>query len=167
DEARHCGPRAVRKLAQLRGVEQAETLEMRTDQGERMTPEREPEARVICDDVRAFARRRQPGKCFLRREIQGRTARRTSGRPVGKAAVPGERVQRAGRGERTQVLAIEAELVNRHIRLSLSKLFACRLRQAADYAQAQAQGRAFERAVPLADVDIRRPDLDAVAARVL
>jgi hypothetical protein len=61
--------------------------------------------------------------------------------------------------------------MHRHIRLGGSNLFARGFRKPAHHAQAQPHHGtncgAFERAIPFARVDLRRPDLDAVAARVL
>src|SRR5690349_14308409 len=97
--------RAVRKRTQVRGVHQATALEMAAQERERMAPEREPEARVVGDDVGAFARGDERRQRLDGRAVERRAPRGPGRRPVREAPVPGERLQRTGGGERAQILA--------------------------------------------------------------
>src|SRR3954468_13280184 len=159
--------RAVGKYAHVARMYQATALEMAAHERERMPPEREPEACIIGHDVGAFARGRELGQRLGRRAIERRAPRGAGCGPVCQAAMPGERAQRARTGERAQILAVQLELVHGHIRLATSNAPARGLGKPAHHAQAQAQRPVFERAVPVAGIYVRRPELYAVAAGVL
>src|SRR3954453_14486894 len=100
-----------------------------------MASEREPDARIVGDDVRPLARCGKRWCDLFYGNIQWRPARCASSRPMRETPMSGERLQRAGGGESAQILAIEVEIEHTHIWLPGSNALARRLGQSADHAK--------------------------------
>ena len=132
-----------------------------------MPAERQAEACIVGDDLFAFARRLERRQALRRRRIERRAACGAGRDPVRQAPVAGERLQRAGRGQAAQIAFIQFQIKNAAVRLAGGNALALLLGKPADHAQAQAQGVALERAVPVAHLHVGRPHLDPVPARIL
>ena len=65
DEPGHARDAAMRQFAQLGGGQHVLALQAFAQQRQRMTSQREPQARVIGDDVLAFARRDERRRRFV------------------------------------------------------------------------------------------------------
>src|SRR5881394_959519 len=83
------------------------------------------------------------------------------------APVAGDRAQRCGGSEGSQVVLLQLESEHRGMRLGGSNASACGLREATHQAKPEAQCRSFQRAIPFTRIYIRRQHFHAMAASVL
>src|SRR5687768_17375286 len=167
DEARGARYGAVAQFLDLVRGENAQSGKFFPEERQRMAPEREAQARVVRDDVLAFARRRELRLALGAGCIERRAPRRARRRPVREAPVACEAVQGSGGGQALQILPVQLQIVDRCVGPARRKPASFGFGKPAHHAKPQAQRTLLERAVPVARVHVRGANFDAVAARVL
>src|SRR5712664_2403495 len=181
DDARRARRSTAGEQLQLVGGSEAQARKARSQQGERMAPQGETGARVVGHDVLSLGWRRQNRRRFRHRRVAQDVCAGFDSRdlPVSLVPMAGERFERSGGGEASQVATVEFGAAGEILDVVERLVFPCRddalgagLRQALSQAEAQADRRVsicsgLQCAAPIAGQRIHRPYLDAVTARVL
>ena len=163
-------------------------IEALAQQRQRMAAQRQRRVVIVGDDVLAFGRRQQVDRRLAARARGERCGARRVGidaerGPQRPAAVAGQRGQRIGLGQRADLAAIELRAACQVLGVGEGRVapcghdaFAGRFVEAGDEFEPESYGRhrgrdgsaarRRERAVPVADGDVDRPDFDAMVHRI-